>query len=287
LNITATDVPDLTLVKTMYEMFRGCAKLNGPSNINSWNTSNVTSFNEMFYQCNIFNQDIGNWNTENVTTMRQMFREAKAFNKNIGGWNTAKVTNMGAMFNFATAFNQNLGNWSLNSNVDMADMLKDCGMDCNNYTATLIGWSSTSATGRSLGATGRTYGSYASSARTTLTTATGSGGKGWTITDGGQGTCSAPSVPGLEDQPAINEVIGKASIWPNPVADMLNIEINEIYQDEKLYLTVTDMKGSVLMSQTVTHGNSAISTAGWPNALYVVTLRSEHDIIMISKISKQ
>jgi hypothetical protein len=91
----------------------------------------------------------------------------------------------------------------------------------------------------------------------------------------------------LEDQPAINEVIGKASIWPNPVADMLNIEINEIYQDEKLYLTVTDMKGSVLMSQTVTHGNSAISTAGWPNALYVVTLRSEHDIIMISKISKQ
>jgi surface protein len=284
LNITATGIPNLTSVNKTDQMFQNCKKLATVPNINSWDVSNVEFMSSMFNGTK-FNQNIGSWNTSKALNMRYMFR-GSWFNQDISGWNTAKVGSMLLMFEY-TPFNQNLGNWTLNASVDLTNMLKNCGMDCNNYSATLIGWSKQSVTGRTLGATGLKYGSYAAADRTTLTTATGSGGKGWTITDGGQGTCSAPSVPGLEDQPAMNEVIGKASIWPNPVADMLNIEINEIYQDEKLYLTVTDMKGSVLMSQTVTHGNSAISTAGWPNALYVVTLRSEHDIIMISKISKQ
>jgi surface protein len=277
--ITATGIPNLTSVNKTDQMFQNCKKLATVPNINSWDVSNVEFMSSMFNGTK-FNQNIGSWNTSKALNMRYMFR-GSWFNQDISGWNTAKVGSMIYMFE-NTPFNQNIGSWTLNASVDLRNMLDNSGMDCNNYSATLIGWNSQSVTGRTLGASGRKYGSYASSARTTLT-----GTKGWTITDGGQGTCSAPSVPGLEDQPAMNEVIGKASIWPNPVADMLNIEINEIYQDEKLYLTVTDMKGSVLMSQTVTHGNSAISTAGWPNALYVVTLRSEHDIIMISKISKQ
>jgi surface protein len=254
-NITATDIPDLSTTDIKMEnMFQSCSKLNGPSNIGSWDVSKARNMTSMFTGCGSFNQNIGNWNTANVVSMHNMFGSCNAFN-------------------------QNLGSWTIKGNVTLAP-----GMDCSNYSATLIGWSQNSNNSNTITitATGLKYGAYASSARTTLT-----GTKSWTINDGGQGTCSAPSVPGLEDQTAMNEVIGKASIWPNPVADMLNIEINEIYQDEKLYLTVTDMKGSVLMSQTVTHGNSAISTAGWPNALYVVTLRSEHDIIMISKISKQ
>jgi hypothetical protein len=79
----------------------------------------------------------------------------------------------------------------------------------------------------------------------------------------------------------------EASIWPNPVTNMLNIGINERYRNEKVYLTVTDMKGTVLVSRTVTHGNSAISTAAWSKALYVVTLRSGRDIIMTKKIIRQ
>jgi surface protein len=277
--ITATGIPNLTSVNKTDQMFQNCKKLATVPNINSWDVSNVEFMSSMFNGTK-FNQNIGSWNTSKALNMRYMFR-GSWFNQDISGWNTARVGSMIYMFE-NTPFNQNIGSWTLNASVDLRNMLDNSGMDCNNYSATLIGWSSKSVTGRTLGASGRKYGAYASTNRTTLT-----GTKGWTITDGGQGTCSAPSVPGLEDQPAMNEVIGKASIWPNPVADMLNIEINEIYQDEKLYLTVTDMKGSVLMSQTVTHGNSAISTAGWPNALYVVTLRSEHDIIMISKISKQ
>jgi surface protein len=195
LNITATDVPNLSSVTDMYGMFTSCAKLNGPSNINSWNTSTVTNMYDLFDGCSIFNQNIGSWNTENVTTFHQMFRRAYAFNQNVGNWKTAKVTNMSQTFASATAFNQNLGNWTLNANVNMSNMLNSCGMNCANYSATLIGWSSTSATGLTLGASGIKYGAYAAAARTTLTTpTTTSGCKGWTITDGGQGTCNDPRL---------------------------------------------------------------------------------------------
>ncbi|KAF5273167.1 hypothetical protein FQR65_LT17209 [Abscondita terminalis] len=43
LNITATDVPDLSRVTDMFSMFSQCTILNGPANINSWNTTNVTA----------------------------------------------------------------------------------------------------------------------------------------------------------------------------------------------------------------------------------------------------
>jgi surface protein len=255
LNITATGIPNLSSVTRMEQMFQDCRKLSSVPNIGSWDVSKVTVMTSLFNGCSLFNE-------------------------NISGWNTAKVVSMQNMFSNASVFNQNLGSWNVNSIGGNGISLSYSGMSCDNYTATLIGWNASGASGKKLSAHGLKY-APSLAARTSLVT------KGWNITGDATGSCSAPSVPGLEDQPAINEVIGKASIWPNPVADMLNIEINEIYQDEKLYLTVTDMKGSVLMSQTVTHGNSAISTAGWPNALYVVTLRSEHDIIMISKISKQ
>jgi hypothetical protein len=125
---------------------------------------------------------------------------------------------MSKMFKDATAFNQYLGSWSLNASVNMANMLNNSGMDCNNYSATLIGWSSQSVTGRTLGATGRTYGAYAAATRTTLTTATGSGGKGWTITDGGQGSCTAPTAPNQQSSFTIIDFGGFAK------NDVVNLE---------------------------------------------------------------
>ena len=246
INITSTDLPNLTQVTFMSHMFNGCTNLNGPTNIGSWNTANVTnmrtiffnatafnqnigswntanvlSFQEVFYNAaafnqNIsswntakattmasmfrgataFNQNISSWNTANVTTMIQMFYGATAFNQNISTWNTANVTNMTSMFNSSTAFNQNLGTWVLNSSVNLTNMLSGSGMNCDNYSHTLAGWAlSTSATGRSLGATGLTYGTNVNSLRSLLTTPTGSGGKGWTISGDAvsSGTCG-PSV---------------------------------------------------------------------------------------------
>jgi surface protein len=65
LNITASDIPDLSLVTNMSEMFLHCYSLNNPTNINNWNTSNVTNMNSTFQGASAFNQAIGNWNTAN------------------------------------------------------------------------------------------------------------------------------------------------------------------------------------------------------------------------------
>jgi hypothetical protein len=125
-----------------------------------------------------------------------MFFQASAFNQNIGMWNTTAVTSMIQMFSGASAFNQNIGSWTLNPVVDLRFMLDNTGMDCNNYSATLLGWSANPSTpnGRTLGATGRQYGTNAVAARTNLTTT-----KGWTIT----GDTPSGAVCGLVSIPTI------------------------------------------------------------------------------------
>jgi surface protein len=127
LNITAPDVPNLTGVADMSFMFYGCSILNGPANINSWNTSAVTKMSSMFGEARAFNQNIGSWNTSAVTNMYSMFYEARAFNQNIGSWNTASVTNMLGMFFNASAFNQNIGSWNTASVTDMNVMFAGAG----------------------------------------------------------------------------------------------------------------------------------------------------------------
>lgn len=122
LNITATDIPNLTSVTNMSAMFRGCGILNGPSNINLWNTSAATDMSFMFGNAGNFNQNIGSWNTVAVTDMSFMFAGASTFNKSIGSWNTAHVTNLSGMFFYATAFNQNIGTWNTSTVTNMGAM---------------------------------------------------------------------------------------------------------------------------------------------------------------------
>jgi surface protein len=122
LNITAIDIPNLASVSSMSAMFRGCGILNGPSNINSWNTATVTDMSFMFGNAGNFNQNIGSWNTAAVTDMTFMFAGANTFNKNIGSWNTANVINMSGMFFYATAFNQNIGAWNTVAVTNMGSM---------------------------------------------------------------------------------------------------------------------------------------------------------------------
>jgi surface protein len=163
-------------VTNMSGMFNLASAFN--QNIGAWNTSNVTDMSFMFLVASAFNQNIGMWNTGNVTNMSFMFSRANVFNQNIRGWNTSNVTDMSNMFYNNIAFNQHLGTWNLNAISNMQDMLSICGMNCENYSSTLIGWSMNPNTpsGISLGATGRQYGTNAVALRTNLT-----GAKGWTI----------------------------------------------------------------------------------------------------------
>jgi len=99
-------------------------------------------------------------------------------------------------FKGATSFNQNLAPWQLNSIISLNNMFNNSGIDCANYSATLIGWNSNpnTPTGRTLGAVGRQYGTQAVAARANLVLPVSSGGKGWTISDGGLSTGSCGVV---------------------------------------------------------------------------------------------
>ncbi len=177
-------------VTNMASMFSDAIAFN--QNISSWNTAAVTNMSGMFKFANVFNQNIGAWNTAAVTTMSQMFSRASAFNQNLSSWNTGAVTSMLGMFEQATAFNQNIGAWTLNPGVDLRFMFDNNGLDCNNYSATLIGWSASPSTpnGRTLGATGRQYGTNAVAARNDLDIT-----KSWTITGDTPSGAVCSSVP--------------------------------------------------------------------------------------------
>jgi surface protein len=182
-------------VTIMSSMFYGASAFN--QNIGSWNTANVTNMSSMFQSASAFNQDIGSWNTVNVTSMSYMFQSASAFNQNISSWNTAKVTRMDQMFRSASAFNQNVGSWNVVNVTNMSSMFLSSGLTRTNYDPILLGWSAQNVkTGLSFHAGSAKYSlsSAVSAARSSLTTAVASGGKGWTITDGGSQVV-APDAP--------------------------------------------------------------------------------------------
>jgi len=91
-------------------------------NLDSWDVSNVTNMQGLFYFASSFNQDISGWDVSNVTDMSYMFEYATAFNQDISSWNVGSVTTMEKMFRDASAFNQNIGSWIVNSVMDMNAM---------------------------------------------------------------------------------------------------------------------------------------------------------------------
>ena len=66
--------------------------------ISSWDVSNVTDTEFMFYFCVNFNCDLSDWDVSNVTCMYFMFGSCKQFNCDLSRWNTSKIKNMKCMF---------------------------------------------------------------------------------------------------------------------------------------------------------------------------------------------
>jgi len=81
-----TTVTDLS---GMFRFSQAGDQLSGwsASNMQYWNTVNVTKMRGMFYRVREgFNTPISNWNTINVTDMTYMFTNADSFDQNISSW---------------------------------------------------------------------------------------------------------------------------------------------------------------------------------------------------------
>ena len=85
----------------MHDMFTGCCSFKGKG-VNTWNVSNVTNFDSMFYQCVIFDTNLGNWklyNKKQKINMNYMFYECINFQGNgLEKWNVFNVSSMEYMF---------------------------------------------------------------------------------------------------------------------------------------------------------------------------------------------
>lgn len=124
MDVTATDVPDLSSVTNMNYMFNLVPSLVGNSSFENWDVSSVTDMSFMFREATSFNQDISAWDVSNVTNMASMFRKATSFNQDISSWNVSSVTDMSSMFNDASSFNQDISSWNVSNVTNMGIMFR-------------------------------------------------------------------------------------------------------------------------------------------------------------------
>ena len=120
---TATDVPNLSNVTDMNDMFRN-ATIAIPD-VSNWDVSSVTSMNSMFFGATSANPDVSNWDISSVTSMYYIFSNASSANPDVSNWDVSSVTNMSSMLVNSNLSVENLTsiyeNWSqlnLRQNVE-------------------------------------------------------------------------------------------------------------------------------------------------------------------------
>jgi surface protein len=173
---------DVSNVTNMDYMFFQATTFNQP--LSGWNVSNVTDMKFMFVDTP-FNYPIGNWSVSNVTDMGDMFNGCSSFNQPIGSWDVSNVTNMERMFRFAIDFNQDIGSWNVSGVTNFNNFMlnkTDLDFSTTNLDSIYNGWSSlpTLQSGININFGTIKYTAGGSAGKSIL-----QGTYGWTITDGG------------------------------------------------------------------------------------------------------
>ena len=121
-------------------MFAGCTAITTINLINTWDVTGGTTFEGMFLNCSLFNDNLSSWNVTNSRNFRQMFQSCTVFNNGsasgvsgsgLNNWvistlPTVPITmpaiNMFRMFNGCESFNQNVSSWNVSKVDNMALM---------------------------------------------------------------------------------------------------------------------------------------------------------------------
>lgn len=130
----ANDHPNLNNVTSCQNLFKNCALFDGE--IGDWDVSNVENMNSMFEGTSIFNGDLSLWDVSNVTNMDSMFRGSSAFDSNISSWNVSNVTSFANMYQDAISFNQPIGLWNTEKAMNMSSMF----WGANSFNQDLSNW---------------------------------------------------------------------------------------------------------------------------------------------------
>ena len=113
IDVTGWDLSNTTDIQGLFGDANNLKKITG---MNTWDTSKITSFSNLFYNCySLTDFDVSHFDTRNVTDMTVMFNNCQSIkNLNLSNFNTSKVTNHPAMFYGCTNLETlNLDNWDL------------------------------------------------------------------------------------------------------------------------------------------------------------------------------
>ena len=123
---------DVSMIKDMSDAFAYQYTFNG--DLSKWDVSSVTRFERMFnYATSYEGVGVETWDTSNAESMQDMFWEATKFNGKVSGWNTNKVINMKWMFDKAKSFAQDVSGWTKH------DGNSQCGYFGSNYDFSCTG----------------------------------------------------------------------------------------------------------------------------------------------------
>lgn len=118
LQILASDVPDLSNVTSLSDMFNGAVSFIG--DLSTWDVSTVTDMTRMFSGTQSFTADLSSWDVSNVTDMREMF-SGSTFNGDVSTWDVTSVTDMSSMFS-NSSFDGDISTWDVSNVRFMEDM---------------------------------------------------------------------------------------------------------------------------------------------------------------------
>jgi len=152
LDVTATDVPILTLCTSLTGTFDECTSLIYNNTINLWNINNglIVDINRMFRGCINFNQPLNQWDTSNIIRPDSLFQNCTIFNQNLSSWITSRMVTFNGMFSNCTNFNNGgsdgIRDWNTTrlgvttaaiANLSMNSVF----FNCTSFNQPLDGWS--------------------------------------------------------------------------------------------------------------------------------------------------
>lgn len=100
---------------SLFQMFYDCENMVSIQFMEDWDVSAITSFFAVFYDNNLFNQDLTGWDTSSATDFSDLFRNAAIYNQPVNSFDVSNVTSLRQTF-ATSGFNQSLSSWDV-SNV--------------------------------------------------------------------------------------------------------------------------------------------------------------------------
>ena len=113
---------------SVYGMFKDCSSLTGDIIFaDSFNTSSIESFEDMFVNCGASNIDAGKIDTSSATSLKNMFKDCSNLGAlDVSGWNVSKVRTLEGTFSGCSNLSLTVDGWSLGECTNLNNTFNGC-----------------------------------------------------------------------------------------------------------------------------------------------------------------